>query len=140
MRNIPKDHFFTEQEKQFIIEHFYDMSGPELFQVLNKTAKQIYCFARQRGLKHRLTAACILREIDLDRFLELYPDNSNSYLAEKYFTYLTARQITSLAKRLGVKKKDDQRFMHFTEQQLLDRLNAAVIEHGRTPLLTEIKA
>lgn len=138
MRKIPLDHYFTEEEKQFILDHFYDLSGVELSQKLHKTGKQIYCFARQRGLKHILPASCLLREVDLPLFKEKYPYYSNSYLSEKFFPYLTARQITSMAPKIGVSKKQEQRYQHYSEEQLLERLDAAIKKHGRTPLLSEV--
>lgn len=133
-----ENHYFTNEEKQFILDNLYTMSGPELSKKLGQSVKRIYGFARKRGYKHFLDGKCILRECDLEMFKKLYPITSNSYLSEKYFPYLKPEQMRSVAHRLNIRKTPKQRVRNYTEEQLLDRLKQAVEQHGRTPLLTEV--
>ena len=140
MGKINKTHILTEDEKKFILEHLYDLSGPELSRIIGKSVKQIYSFARQRGYKHMLDGKSLLREKDLQQFLEMYPIYSNKYLTEYVFPYLDINQIRSVANKLGVRKENNLRQNHYDKKYLILKFQEAVSCHGRVPTLSEIKS
>ena len=129
----------TEKNKEFILQHFYDMSGPELSEALNLSLCTIYRYAQSQGYQHRLGKNCLLRECDYEIFVENFPFYYNFELCEKFFPYLTPDQIKSMASRWGLKKDTFPKPYKYDDEMLLNTLKQAIQEHGRVPTLTEIR-
>lgn len=126
----------TDNEIAFIRGNFDKISSYELSKQLGISAKKINQWAKNHGFKPQ-DGHEILREKDKDEFRKVYPYYSNKELSEKYFTYLTPRQICTLGAKMGVKKIKELSFASPTDEELIDKLRNLYIKIGRFPTFDE---
>ena len=130
----------SDEEVQFILDNIESMSVDEIAKTLNRNFAFVYNVLNQHEKELPGHKGGHLKPEDEALFKEIYPQYTNRYLSEKYFTYLTPHQMRTQAKKFGLVKTQEKGVKWYDKEDLLDKLEHVIREMGRVPMLQELQA
>lgn len=140
--HISRDIYNNCRAKDFEIEYIRENNGKmmahEMATNLGKSVTFVCRIISRLGMKPK-SRIRVLKGEDVELFKELYPKYTNKYLHEKYFPYLDRGQLHTQARRFGLVKNSDKTIKWYDREQLLEDLENSIKEHGRVPMVTELR-
>ena len=127
-----------QEQVDFVLENHDKMTATQMSKILNCSLSLIIYIAQDHNLI--IKSRVLLKKEDEELFIELYPKYTNKYLSEKYFPYLTPGQINKTARKYHLVKSKEKSIKWYDKEDLLERLEIAIREHGRVPILAELQA
>ena len=94
---------------------------------VNNQLKKLRIKAKPRGLKKE----------DEELFIKMYPHYTNKYLHNKFFSYLDEHQLRTAARKFNLVKTKEKAIKWYDKEQLLEDLENAIKDKGRTPMINE---
>lgn len=136
-RSIYNDKKLNDSDKTYIAQNSHCININEIAKTLNKSVEAVVRFCTNNELKYYYKNS--LKPWDIDKFKEMYPFYTNKYLSNKYFTYLTPKQIRAQAQKLKIVKDVSKSVKWYDPENILYLLKQVILKIERVPLLIELE-
>ena len=132
---LKRGFFFTEKEKQFLIDNYGKLTIENIASILGKQVDKVKRKATLLGLDNGYYHWTFP---EIEMLKEKYSFHKNSDLVKMFFLGCSIKRISYKAESLGLKKQTN-RIPRFNKDEVIKKLTEVAKNIGHTPTIYELK-